>query len=283
MLMVNRTIFSDDGTLKDISVEMNNFQSGSFVLPFVSAQDFLFVASDFPFNHRYVDVSVVNSNSASLTIDLWDGTNWQVAQDLVDQTSVGGVPLAQSGHISWRPNDDTPGWLRDDTNDNSDVIEGLSGVNINDLYWARFKWSADLSLTTALKFLGHKFSDDNDLAIEYPILLETDVKIQFQVGKTDWEDQHFAAARKIIRDLKKRMIIRSGNQIMEWELFTEASYHKVAEIAFKGFGKDFFENRDDARKSYNEALNKSIYLIDENNNAELDVRERGSRQGFMRR
>jgi len=283
MLMVNRTIFSDNTVLKDISVALNSFQTGSAVIDFVSAQDFLFVASDFPFNHRYVDVSVVNSNSASLTIDLWDGTQWQVAQDLIDQTSVGGVPLSQSGHISWRPNDDTPGWLRDDTNDNSDVIEGLSGVNINDLYWARFKWSADLSVTTALKFLGHKFSDDNDLDIEYPILLETDVKTQFKAGKTDWEDQHFAAALKIIRDLKKRMIIRSGNQIMEWELFTEASAHKVAEIAFKGFGKDFFENRDDARKSYNEALNKSIYLIDENNNAELDVRERGSRQGFMRR
>lgn len=287
MLLTSRSIFSDNTVLTDSSVALNNFQTGSLVLPFVAAEDFFYIGSDWPFNHRYIDVGVVNANAAALTVDIWDGDSWNGAVDVIDQTAIAGVPLAVSGHISWRPDEDEPGWARETTfrPGGGDEIEGLEGVRIADLYWARLKWSADLTASTELNFLGHRFSDDADLALHYPILLETTALDQFDTGKIDWNDQHIEAARTIIRDLKGKNIVRSGSQILEWELFAEPSLHRVAEIAFKAYGNDFIENRKDALADYEKTLNKAVKygLIDLNKNANLEQGERRFRQGFLHR
>lgn len=282
MIISSRTIWSDNGTLKDLSVPLGNFKTGTQVINFVSSQDYIYIGSDFAFNHRYIDVSVVNAQAASLSIDLWDGEEWNPAEDIIDQTSVAGVPLAQSGIISWVPNDDEL-WLREHTNNDGDTVTGLTSVSIRDLFWARLKWSADLTGTTALEFIGHKFSDDNDLEILYPDLTRTPVKAQFKSGKTDWKLQHIQAAEEIIKDLKKTKIIKSENQLLNWELFRDASVHKVAEIAFNAFGKDFFENRDAARALYKVELDKAIYHVDTNINARLDVSERSLTEGKLYR
>lgn len=280
--MSSRTIWSDNSVLKDLSVPLGNFKSGTQVMPIVAAQDYLYIGSDFPFNHRYIDVSVVNSSASSITVHLWDGSNWIQAVDVIDQTSVAGVTLAQSGVISWVPSDDNT-WSREDTNNDGDQITGLTGVDIRDLYWARLTFSNDLLAGTALEFIGHKFSDDNDLEIHYPDLTRSAVKAQFKAGKTDWKLQHIQAAEDIIKDLKKRNIIKSANQILDWEEFRDASVHKVAQIAFNAFGKDFFENRDAAGVQFKIEMDKAIYRIDRNNNATIDQAERKYTEGRLYR
>lgn len=281
-MMVNRTVFSDNGTLRDISTIVNKFDAETIVLPVVAAEDFLYIASDFPFNHRYFEVEEPNDQVSAVTIEVWDGTNWIECEDVVDQTSVGGVALAQSGHISFRPNDDK-GWDRESTNDEADQITGLTGIKIFDMYWCRISWSADLALTTEIKYIGHRFSQDSDISILYPVLMNADVIKQFEPTKTTWDVQHFYAAEEIIRDLKRKNVIFSRNQILNWEMLRDASVHKVAEIAFRAFGKDFVGEMKDANGQYELALKKLRFYIDENRNAILDVRERTSRVGFMSR
>ncbi|RTL05190.1 hypothetical protein EKK58_08560 [Candidatus Dependentiae bacterium] len=280
--MTSRTIWSDNGTLKDLSVTLGNFKSGTQVIPYVSAEDYIYLGSDFAFNHRYIDVSVVNAVPANLTVELWDGDEWILAEDVIDQTSVSGVPFAQSGIISWTPNDDEM-WQREHTNDDGDQITGLTGLKIRDMFWVRMKWSADLTSTFALKFIGHKFSNDDDLEVFYPDLNRTAVKHQFKENKADWNLQHIQAAEEIIKDLKKNRIIKSENQLLNWELFRDAAVHKVAEIAFHAFGKDFYENRDASRAIYKIELDKAIYHVDQNQNARLDVKERVVTQGKLYR
>ena len=282
MIMSSRTIWSDNGTINDLSVALGNFKSGAQVFPFVTAEDYLYIGSDFAFNHRYIDVSVVNDQSGTLSIDIWDGEAWNAAEDIIDQTSVGGVPLAQSGVISWVADDDEL-WSRENTNDDGDSVTGLTGVKIRDLFWARLKWSSDLNALTAINFIGHKFSDDNDLEVFYPDLTRTAVKAQFKAAKSDWNIQNIQAAEEIIKDLKRTRIIKSENQLLNWELFRDASVHKVAEIAFNAFGKDFFENRDAARALYKLELDKAIYHVDTNSNARLDVKERALTEGKLYR
>jgi hypothetical protein len=280
--MINRTVFSDDGTLSDVSVKLNKFDGGTFVMPFVAGEDYLYVASDFPFNHRYVELQTVNDEVSSVSVDVWDGSYWIPCEDIIDQTAVGGVSLAQSGHISFRPNDDK-GWSRESTNDESDQITGLTGIKIFDMYWARFSWSNDLAVETELKHIGHKFSNDSDISLIYPVLMNPTVLDQFQDLKTSWDLQHFHAAEQIIRDMKRKNIIFSRNQILDWQTLNEASVHKVAEIAFRAFGKDFEQERKDANDQYEKALKLLRFHIDENNNAILDRRERTSKVGFFRR
>lgn len=282
MLMTSRTLWSDNGTLKDLSVLLGDFKTGSQVIDFVAAEDYLYLGSDFPFNHRYINVSAVNAATSSLVIELWDGTTWNAAEDIIDQTSVAGVTLATSGVVSWVPNDDD-GWMRESTNDDGETITGLTSVKIRDLYWARFSFTNDLTNTTALKFIGHKFSNDNDLAIFYPDLIRSAVLAHFQAAKTSWNDQHIQAAEEIVKDLKKTKIIKSRNQILNWELFRDAACHKVAEIAFNAFGKDYFENRDAARAMYKEEMKKAFYHVDHDNDATLSVMERKVTEGKLYR
>lgn len=282
MLMTSRTIWSDNGVLKDLSIPLGTFSEESQVFDYTAGQDYLYLGSDFPFNHRYINISVANDVATSVSIKLWDGEEWITAEDVVDQTSVAGVSLAQSGVISWVPDDDE-GWMRESTNNESETVAGLTSLKIRDLYWARLEFSVSLKATTALDFIGHKFSNDSDLEIFYPDLIRTAVLAHFKAGKTSWLLQHMQAAQEIIKDLKKTKIIKSPNQILNWELFRDASCHKVAEIAFNAFGKDYYENRDAARALYKEEMKKAFYHVDLNNDATLSVIERQVTQGKLYR
>lgn len=281
MIMTSRTIWDDGGTLKDISLDVNDFKAGSRVLDIQTA-DKLYIGSDFAFNHRYINVKVPNANVSSVTVEVWDGEEWIACEDVIDQTAIAGASLAQSGIISWVPDADE-GWMRESTNDESEQVTGLTSLKIRDLFWARLSWSGAMTNTTEVDYIGHKFSDDLDLAVFYPDMTRTAVLTQFKSGKTTWLEQHLQAAQEIIKDLKKTRIVKSPNQLLNWELFKDASSHKVAEIVFNAFGKDFYENRDAARKQYKQDFDKAIYHVDQNNDAILSVRERTLTEGKLYR
>lgn len=282
MLMSSRTIFSDNGTLIDLSTDLANFKSGTAVLPIIATEDYLYIGADLPFNHRYIDVTTSNDETAAITVEVWDGQAWKVCEDVIDQTSIAGATLAQSGIISWVPSDTTT-WARWDTNNQGEQIIGLTGVKIRNLYWARLSFDNDLDSMTEIEYIGHKFSDDEDLEVLYPDLTRAAVIAQFQAGKTNWKIQHIQAAEEIIKDLIKQQIVVGSGQVLKWELFRDMAVHKVAEIAFNGFGKDFKDNKDDAIGSYKKEMNKGIFAVDLNNNAVLDVAERTWQQGWLKR
>lgn len=282
MIMSSRTIWSDNGTLKDISVEVGKYNVGTKIIPIVASEDFIYIGSDFPFNHRYIDIVTANDQASSISVALWDGDSWVSTSDLIDQTSLAGVTLAQSGILSFvKATRDT--WGRESTNNEGDQVQGLTGINILNLYWARLTFTGDLKATTEIKYIGHKFSDDNLLGVLYPDLVRSEVLVQFKTGKTSWLEQHIQAAQDIISDLKNRNIIKSENQILDWEQFSVASVHRVAMIAFNAFGKDFLELKAAAEAEYKKELNKTLYNIDLNNNATLDPIERVFTQGTLYR
>lgn len=283
MLMNNRIVWGDNGALKDLSVNLNSFKGGtSSIIPFVAAEDFLYFASELPFNHRWFEIDVFNALASTLTIQIWDGDTWNEAVDIIDQTDIGGKPFAQSGIISWTL-DKTDNWGKEDTVDSNgeEDIEGLGGVKIYNLYWVRFKFSADLTAGLSLKHVGHKFSDETDLSFQYPDLILSAAKVQFQLGKTDWRDQEFLAAAEIIRYLKAKGILETKDQILNWELFTMASVHKIADIIYRGFGNDFVDDRESAIEDFKEAMDQEIFQVDENRNARLDDAERFKNSGLL--
>lgn len=276
MLINNRLIWGDNATLKDLSVVINNLFSDGTIIGFNAAQDKLYIGSDLPFNHRYFSVLVENDVASVVTASIWDGSQWQSAVDVIDQTispDAAGKSLSQSGIISWVV-DRNHVWGKRDTTELM-IDSGLETLKIYEMYWVRLSFSGNFNANTALKYMGHKFSSDNDLGGYYPDLTRSNVMLAFKAGKTDWEDQHVLAAEEIIRDLRKKNVIWNRNQIFGWEEFTDASVHKVAEIVFTAFGNDYETRKENARDNYENALDKVVQsAIDKNVDGRLEEVEK---------
>ncbi|RLC38724.1 hypothetical protein DRH27_01595 [Candidatus Falkowbacteria bacterium] len=279
MLINRRIIFDDNGTEIDFSVDLNNFRGSSVTLDYVTADDKLYVASDMPLNHLWVEVTTANDQASIASVDIWFNKDWVSAVDLLDHTSAAGVTLAQSGVIQWKT-DRNEGW---DMEQDSEDVTGVDAVGIYNRYWLRINFSADLAAGTELKYLGHKFASDDAMYTEYPDLNNANLKLAFASGKTDWNDQHFIAAEDLIDDLRKTDIIKSPSQILDFERFEDPAIHKAAEIIYRGMGRAYIENRKDANSRYNDSFNMTFFNVDIDRDGNLSYRERRQRSGFVGR
>jgi len=279
MIQDQRIIFSDNGTNSDWSIELNDYRADTKTLAYVAGEDYLYVATDLPFNHKYFDISTVNDQACAVSVDIWFGREWVPAVDVVDRTASAGVSLAKSGIIEWKTNR-VKGW---DSELDSEDVEGVTKVGLYNMYWARFSWNADTNASTAFNYLGNRFSSDDVLYSYYPDLANDSVKSAFETGKTTWEEQHFMASEIVIRDLKTRNIIRSTGQILDHDLFVIPTVHKSAELIYKALGRAYDEDRNKAREYYDEALNVKFYRVDQNFDANLSAKEKSRQTGFFRR
>lgn len=253
MLLNNRVIWKNNATLEDLTISLNDLFAGSKVVDIVAADDKLYLGSQLPFNHRFFQVSVVNALASVVTVEIWDGSAWNAAVDVLDLTAVSGATLAQSGVIQWAVDRNKSFGLAQTTED----VTGLTTLKIYNMYWVRLTFSANLTGTTALSYIGHKFSNDSMLSgLGYPDLVRSAVLSAYATGKTTWNDQHILASEIVVRDLVKSGHIKSGSQILGWDQFGEASAHKCAEIAFTAFGEKKENERLLAAENYKAAMNQ---------------------------
>lgn len=281
MLQNNRVIFNKNGTLTDLTLPMSDFHSNTSVIDWDTGTDYLYVGSDLPFNHRYFMVNVVNAQAASVSVDVWTGDGWVAAIDVIDGSVIGNACFAQSGIISWTPDPDLSSWSCDDTNDMTG--SGLETLKIQGLYWARLKVSANLTATMALQYVGHKFSTDDDLYVEYPEFSVTNFKTAFKAGKTTWDEQSLAAAEYVIQELRTMNLARSADQILDWKLFQKASVHRTASVIFKAFGDDYSDNLVQSLRDFKDAIQIKYYNLDQNKDATLTEREKNATTTWLGR
>lgn len=284
MILQNRIIWSDNGTLKNLSLILNNHISGTQVLPIVGAQDYIYLGSDAPFNHRWLEVVTPNTESLSLSVEYWDGKNWVTCVEVINETvdTTGTKSFNKSGLITWVPDKKKSGWSADDTNDgSSNVITGLSTVTIYDLFWVRLKFTGTATLTTEVSFLGHKFSNDEDLYSLYPEFETTEAKERFKDALTTWDSLHFEAAKQIIRELKSDRVINSGNQVLEVEVFKLPAIHKVAELIFSAYGTDWEKDKQQALIEFKKAMKVDLFNVDLDQDGRLSPIESKARAGLL--
>jgi len=281
MLRNTRTLQGLSGTLTDLSPNLSDIHAQTKVIP-LDTGDFIYLGSDLPFNHRYFDVTVVNDQAASWTVEIWSGTQWVPVVDVIDETSVGGVTLAQSGIISWTPDPDADSWCFDDTDDMTG--SGLETLKIFGLYWARLTISATIKVTTALNYVGHKFSNDSAMVAEYPDLGRSALMTSFKAGKTSWNEQHLLAAEYIVGDLRsQKNLLTSPDQILVWDNYEKAGVHRTAMLIFQAMGEDYVRELAQAAANYKRALDVGNHQIDKNGNATLEEGERVKTNVFMTR
>ena len=279
MIHSQRVFWLDDGTLKDMSLELNDRKLQSYVIDYKAASDYIYIGSEYPFNHRYFDVGVPNDVVSKASVDIWFAKAWEPALDELDRTAVAGVSLAQDGIIQWTTNR-LKGW---DIEQDSEDVTGLTGTVIYNFYWLRLSWSVNWKATTALNYVGHKFSKDDDLFAFYPDLKNTNLMAGFETGKTSWDEQHLDASEIILRDLRKKGIIASRSQILNYELFNLPSIHKTAEIIYQGMGKAYADLKLSASKAYDSAFDMKFFDLDKNVDARLNPAEKRQTIGFITR
>lgn len=273
--MKRRVIFSDNGTHRDLTVSLGDYHLGQESVSIIASQDTLYIGSYLPFNHFYLKLGDrVNDQVSSMRINTWDGRQWNDVAQVFDSTSTSGCTLGQSGYVEFVPRKEH-GWLRDDTiySNGGQKITGLGTTVVYEQFWMAVSFTANLTSNVHLKWLGFKFSNDTDLASEYPDLTRTAVIQAIDPTKTDYEDQHIYAADILIKDLILKNIILSPDQILYKEDLKFCAVSQVAKIIYGTFGDDYKDNRVDAESDYQKRLNSAAPKIDTNLDARLDDRE----------
>jgi hypothetical protein len=276
-----RVIFSDNGTLYDITDQVNDWYSSSYTLPIVAAQDALYIGTLFPWSARYIEIDTANTATSTLSAEIYTTANaWESVVDLYDQTSSGGKSLAGNGYIRFQVDRDSVFWnpLRE-----SNEAAALTGTYIYDLYWLRLKWNNDLFSSTSIKFIGHKFADDEDMYVYYPDLNQSALKTAFRTGKTTWNDQHYSAAKIIVSELKQKKALVSLDQIADPYAFQEAGVHKAAELIYRGLGEAYVPKQKAALDAYKEQMNFAFKNIDTSKDGNISTGERMMSYGRLHR
>lgn len=266
MAFTNRVILKSGSTLMDLSKSLNNYLTGATVLSLAAATDAIYLGSDLPFNHRWFDVKVANTELSQIAnVQIWSGSQWVNTVDLMDETTSGGRVFSQSGHIAFVPDRYKSAWSREHS---TETIADLASLRIYNLYWVKITFSADLSLTTELSYIGHRFADDVELKAEYPELFNAE--LMSALGVASWDEKHAVAAEYVIRDLMRDQAIYSSNQILDWEIFKAAGVHRAAAMIYYSLGPAYNEHFNRAMVAYKQCLDLKYLRIDTTQSATLE-------------
>ena len=283
MIFNHRAVFSFNGTMIDVSRIVNELGGDSYPFDFFAGTDYLYFGGDLPFTHRFIKLGdVANDEQSQISqIAIWDGKEWVEAVDIHDGTSVSDKTLARDGTISWTTERNSQ-WGKEATTEDM-TGSGLETLRIYDQYWVRIALSNDLTQQLEMKYVGHRFSNDDDLGFQYPDLLLSATLNAFKSGKTDWVEQHVLAAEEVIRYLQRHNEMWSPNQILNPARFTEAALHKCAEIIYSSFsGEDMEVLRRRAQEKHRIALNQGVFNLDRNQNGHVEAVERKPNTGIFR-
>lgn len=249
---------------QDLSKDVNDFRSGSSTVAYTTGQ-YIYIGSIMPFNNLWFELDTANSNTATVSIQIWYGNEWQNAVDIIDETN----GLNNTGRLSWNT-DRLKSW---DIEQDSDDVDGLETKEIYDKFWLRLSWNANFSASTSISYIGQKFSDDQQLYSFYPDFNKNNVLEGFATGKTSWDEQHFMAAEFIVADLKNRGIIRSRSQLMDYSIFNRASCRRVAVLIYTAFGSGYLDQLEKAEKDYMRAMDLNLFQVDKSGDGSLQPTE----------
>jgi hypothetical protein len=267
------------GNPTDITLETSEFDSQTATVTLNANVDYLYIGTSLPFNHRWFEVSSANVTAATPSIDIWYANSWKAVVDTLDRTDSSGTPMAQSGNLEFTPDRDF-GW--DIELDSDDVTELANAPLTYNKYWMRISFDANVSFD--LKYVGQKFTNETNLYAKYPVFDSTGLRTSWSSGKTDWDEQLFAASDEVVEDLISRRIIWDRNQILDLATLKNPTIHKCASLIFRGLGANRNpEQLKDAEEKYIHSMDKKQWKVDLNADAQLDPIEKKSSTIFMTR
>lgn len=270
--MKNKIIYSDNGTLSDITPKLSDYYSSTQAFSWVAAEDALYIGSSYPFTSKYFKVSSANVTAGILTVSYWDGATWRAMSDSVDKTGLSGTPFANSGYLEFTVDKLYP-WTRDDTVIQSTTnITGLGDVTIYDLYWIKITASSNISMT--LSWMGDVFCTDDDIGGLYPHLLDSTFIDDWESGKTDWEEQRVVATQAAIQYLKTINLNSEDLLLDKSELSLATAYWAVG-LIFSAMGDGYADKVREVKEVAEKMLSGQSFTKDKDLNGIKGVNEGG--------
>ncbi len=267
-----RAIYSNNGTLTDMTKNLNNYHSGtSTIAGFNASEDYIYIGQRMPFNSLYFKFGTANTASNSLSVHIWDSTEWAAAVEVWDETISSGASFGQDGYISWEV-DRNEKWGFEDTvtTTGTEQITGLGNLEIYDHYWVRLSWDVALDANYSHTWVGQKFCTQAEMGTFYPDLVLSAAMSGWESGKTDWEEQHIVCTKLIIKRLKKEGLIVHSGQVLDREDFHEACIYRTAEIAYSQMGPRYEQDRMNAMSKYENCMKGLKAVIDKNQDGQID-------------
>lgn len=248
-----KVFLDDNSTFSDISEDMQTYLRDSVSMPLVAAEDTLYAGLYKNFGRIYVDLSVVNTNTATLTIQYYNGTTWAAATNVKDFTK----GFTRSGFIEW---------------DLALTDWAATEVNSESQYWIKIVPSVDFSATTAIQGLNIVFANDLDLQEGYYTINDL-----IPSGAESFISSHQAARNEIIQDIRNsgKAKVNNGSvlDITKWDVLRpdqlrEAGKWKALQIIFFGMSNEVDDKYDqlskDALEKYKIAINLYLLTLDGN-------------------
>jgi len=271
MLLNYFRLFKYDTSITDLSLDNQN--PSTLLTPSLVVGNYLYIAQEFPFNNVFFHLDTANTELATVNVEYFDG-NWKQAVDVLDGTSVAGIPFAQSGVLQWSP-DQSNGWVRIGDTSTEKTAPHLNTLKLYDLYWIRLSVTADLLAGLKFKEISYCFTTSdqlNHIDIEVNGFLAA-----FGTGKTDWNKEIITASKLVVSDLKARQFIAHQGQILRFDDISHATTLKALDLIYMNLGPSYVERRKEIRELYANALNVKGWTIDEDLDGFVDHKEVASK------
>ena len=263
-----RTIWNDNGVMKDFSVESQNREA--YEIAFEAANDFIYVAQYYPFNNVFLELGVVNDQSSVVSVDYFTGNQWTAMVDIVDGTKSAGKSLGKSGIIQFSP--DQFNWTNVNDPRKLNASSGINSLAIFDMYWIRIKFSANLKATTSIKSLNYAFSSDRLLASIDPEI-DNYKNAWGGVSKTDWIEQILLGSQLVVAEFKSKGLILGNGNILRFDDVCLAATYRTLMIIYAILGKDFADKYANAEKEFKALMDIKRFTFDKNQDGKVQQNE----------
>ena len=236
--------------------------NGSGTTAVTLASDAMYIGYDGPFAGRFLQLKITNNVVAEMVVEYWDGSAWVAVDDFIDQTSVGGVTLAQDGFISWVNKGD---WEK----------RAIGGVDLDiELYWVRVTVTADIKAQTSFSAILNLFCDDALLGSYFPELINDAAYLP--TGKNNFLDQYVAAKNMVILRLKQRKAINFEWQVIDPNDVAIAATYAAAMIILQPIATSDAtkELLAIAKAGFDDEISKVTFAIDEDEDGVISEPEK---------
>jgi len=259
---------SQTGQFLDYTIQVNEFNNGKTASIQLNPGDYLYITSFLPFNHKYFMIGGPPSSTATTRplIEYNNNNEWYRAADLLDYTDF----FKESGVLQFTPDYDKSWGLVGRSS--TEVTALVNAPVVYDSYWMRISFPDETDpVEFELEYVGQKFSSDDDLFQEYPMLQAPKLLENWKTGKTSWDDQHLLAATYVAKELVKRDILINNAQILDIATLRGPSVHKTAVIIYSGIGaRNFKDEIALADSKFEKAMRMDKFQVDLNANARKD-------------
>lgn len=235
----------------------------------ISPLNTIYIGYEKPINALYFQLaSGMNTTGGTMTLEYFSTTGWKGLSP-VDQTQF----FNRNGIINWNMPSDAA------------LLEygGIEGYYV-------CIYSAETITALEIQYVGLVFSDDNDIATEYPSVLK---ECFYPKNQSSFIIYHVSAKNLIMSELSRRGYTKTVNgvesPVTQWdvldiyELRQASLYYAMSQIFFNlsdNSSDNYWQKYLEYKDKFDRAFNLATLKIDQDNDGQLDPDENDQMKSF---